>query len=89
MRPDPDVLESALLCHGAQRTAESSAHSPEVAQRENAGHAICVCTTSVFINTYVLGTYDYLAPLDPFKGRNYVFYYLSNTTQGPLGPEGT
>lgn len=69
---------------GPQGKLRASDHSPEVVQRQNAGHTIHVCTPRFFINKYALHTYGELAPLDPFKGRNYVFYCLGSATQGFL-----
>lgn len=58
-------------------------HSQEVVQRENAGHAICICTTH-FSLTSMLFTHGNLVSLDHFEGRNYVFYYSGSTTQSLL-----
>lgn len=67
-----------------QGKLRASDHSLEEEQRENTGHTICVYITQFFVNKYVFHTCGDLSPLDPFKGKNYVFYCLGNTAQGLL-----
>lgn len=94
--PQPGVRGGAWSCCAGARTFVSwhsqgklraSDHSEEVVQRENAGHAVSVCTTCFFLNNMPFARMV-IWPTGPFQREEVCLPLSGQHHTGSLGAEG-